>query len=215
MPSFELAVPGEGLYIEKKSKFLGAIASVSSEEEAAAFVTAKKKEHYQARHNCWAYVLQGEHGLLSRFSDDGEPSGTAGKPILDVLSGAGVVGVVLVVTRYFGGVLLGTGGLTRAYSAAAKDTLAHSQLLERVRGFRFTITTDYNGYGKIEYLLRQEEIPLCDTIYAADVQILCAVPEEKAQGLMKKITNETAGAAQIEQSAPLYYGLQEGHVQFL
>ena len=117
-----LTPAGEGSseYVEKKSRFLGRVFAVSSEDEARALLEAVKREHYDARHNCWCYILRGG---AKRYSDDGEPQGTAGQPMLNVFEREGIENVLCVVTRYFGGILLGTGGLVRAYTAAAKDAL--------------------------------------------------------------------------------------------
>ena len=124
-PYVILAETGNGYYEEKRSRFPAAAYPVRSEEEAAALIAAEKKKTYDARHHCWAYVL-GPNRETVRFSDDGEPSGTAGKPILEVLLGRGVRDALIIVTRYFGGTLLGTGGLVRAYTAASQDALDHA-----------------------------------------------------------------------------------------
>ena len=124
---------GQDEIIEKKSRFIATVAPVESEEEALAFIEAMKKKYWDARHNCFAYVI-GERGQLARCSDDGEPGGTAGKPMLDVLLGEEVRNVVVVVTRYFGGTLLGTGGLVRAYSSSTQAGLHASVIITRIRG---------------------------------------------------------------------------------
>ena len=143
---------GQDEIVEKKSRFIGYAVPVSSEEEAYAFVEKIRKQHYDARHNCYAFAIGSENTLL-RFSDDGEPQGTAGKPILEVITGNAVVNICIVVTRYFGGTLLGTGGLVRAYTEAAKLALSDAgihkmQLMKLVK-----ITTNYNDSGKVQYLL--------------------------------------------------------------
>lgn len=205
--SFELTGPGESEYVEKKSRFLGVCVPVSSEEEALEFIKAKKKEHYSARHNCFAYIISGESdsGLISRYSDDGEPSGTAGRPILDAIEYAGVTDCVLVVTRYFGGVLLGTGGLTRAYGQAAKDALANAPRVSRVEGRSITIQTDYNGYGRIEYILREAGLDDAENDFTDKVTITVNCPEEKKDDLVAKVIEETSGSAVITVSDPLIY----------
>ena len=138
---------GESEIVEKKSRFLAAAAHIDTEEEALAFIEEIRKKHYNATHNCYAYVL-GENFELQRFSDDGEPGGTAGKPILDVLTGEDIHDSVIVVTRYFGGTLLGTGGLVRAYSGAAKEGLLASAIITRKRGIKLKIRTEYTGLGE-------------------------------------------------------------------
>ena len=200
---------GESEYIEKKSRFLGVVIPVGSEEEAQEFIRSKKKEHYNARHNCYAYIvsdLESETpSPLKRYSDDGEPSGTAGRPILDALEYKGIINAVLVVTRYFGGVLLGTGGLTRAYTQAAKEALENAETVKRVEGRRVTIETDYNGYGKVEYILRESDLAAENTDYTDKVTITLLCPEEKTKPLCARITEETAASAKISISDPLIY----------
>ncbi len=210
--SYEIIQPGNSEYVEKKSRFIGILSTVGSEEEALEFIKAKKKQYYDARHNCYAYIIADS---IARSSDDGEPGGTAGRPILDVMEHAGIVNAVLVVTRYFGGVLLGTGGLTRAYSEAAKGAVADAVLMQRVEGRILTIGTDYNGYGKIEYILRQEECPVTDTQYDSGVTVTAVCPEEKHEALVKRITDETAAQARIEVSDPIVYGDMKGKIEIL
>ena len=146
-----LYLGGEGEIVEKKSRFIATTRPVKSEEEAVAFVEEIKKKYWDARHNCYAWVI-GEQGQLSRCSDDGEPAQTAGRPMLDVLLGEGIRDACVVVTRYFGGTLLGTGGLVRAYSGAVQEGLRHSVVVERLSGRQLRIFTDYNGIGKIQYV---------------------------------------------------------------
>ena len=119
-----------------------------------AYLEQIRKKYWDARHHCWAYVI-GEERVTERCSDDGEPSGTAGKPILEVIRGAGLHNIFVVVTRYFGGTLLGTGGLVRAYTESAREGISHSQIITKIYGFKLNLTTDYTGLGKIQYLLGQ------------------------------------------------------------
>ena len=155
---------GEGEIVEKKSRFIAAAAPVRSEEEALQFIESVRKRYWDARHHCYAYVI-GERGELQRCSDDGEPGGTAGKPILEVITGEEIRNVVLVVTRYFGGTLLGTGGLVRAYSSAAKEGLASSVIITKIPGVKLHIGTDYTGLGKIQYILGQRGLETLDAAY--------------------------------------------------
>ena len=143
---------GEGEIVEKKSRFIARVQATETEEEAAAFIESEKKRYWDARHHCYAYIL-GEQGQTVRYSDDGEPSGTAGRPILEVLTASGIRGLTLVVTRYFGGTLLGTGGLVRAYTQAAQAGLAASRVAVMRYGYAVTVGTDYNRIGRIQYLL--------------------------------------------------------------
>ena len=146
---------GEGEITEKKSRFIATVVPVHTEEEALKFIEAMKKKYWNATHNCFAYVI-GEHDELQRCSDDGEPGGTAGKPMLDVLTGEEIHNAAIVVTRYFGGTLLGTGGLVRAYSSAAKQGLASSVIITKIPGVKLRLATDYAGLGKIQYIFWTE-----------------------------------------------------------
>lgn len=141
---------GEGEIVEKKSRFIAYVKPVDTEEEANDFIESIKKKNWDARHNCSAVVI-GENNEFSRCSDDGEPASTAGKPMLEVLINEGIHNAAVVVTRYFGGVLLGTGGLVRAYQGAVKEGLAASVIVEKQKGAKYKITTDYNGIGKLQY----------------------------------------------------------------
>ncbi len=142
---------GTGEITEKKSRFIATVRPVSSEEEALAFLEEIRKKYWDARHNCYAYSV-GMNREYTRCSDDGEPSGTAGRPMLDVILGEDIYNVAVVVTRYFGGVLLGTGGLVRAYSKAVQEGFRESRIIEKKHGICLTVTTDYTGIGKIQYI---------------------------------------------------------------
>lgn len=195
---------GEGEIVEKKSRFIANVQATYTEEEAAAFIESVRKKYWDARHHCYAYIL-GEQGQTVRFSDDGEPSGTAGRPILEVLSGSGIRNLTLVVTRYFGGTLLGTGGLVRAYTQVAQAGLAKSRVAVMCYGYAFTVKTDYNGIGKIQYLLGKHGIPIGESVYTEQVSIEFLVPFEERERLIKEITEATAGGAQVSVSDPFYY----------
>ena len=203
---------GEDEIVEKKSRFIGQVFPVTTEEEAISLIEQTRKKYWDARHNCYAYIL-GEYGEITRCTDEGEPAGTAGRPILEVLQGEGIHDVLLIVTRYFGGTLLGTGGLVRAYSQAAKAGLAASQVLEKVRGHQLIIHTDYNGIGKLQYITAQSEIAVMDTQYTEDVTMTLAVPIEESAKLVKQITEATAGQAQIEGLEEIvHYAVADGKV---
>ena len=190
--------------VEKKSRFIATIRPVSSEEEAVAFIEEMKKKYYDARHNCSAFVI-GSKGELTRSSDDGEPSGTAGRPMLEVLTGSGIRNIAAVVTRYFGGVLLGTGGLVRAYSGAVKMALEQCETITRRYGVQMLIKTDYNGVGKIQYLLGSKDVVIQDSVYAADVQMTVLVPIEDYDRLCKELVEATNGRVGLEEVEKLYY----------
>ena len=190
--------------VEKKSRFIATIRPVSSEEEAVAFIEEMKKKYYDARHNCSAFVI-GSKGELTRSSDDGEPSGTAGRPMLEVLTGSGIRNIAAVVTRYFGGVLLGTGGLVRASSGAVKMALEQCETITRRYGVQMLIKTDYNGVGKIQYLLGSKDVVIQDSVYAADVQMTVLVPIEEYDRLCKELVEATNGRIGLEEVEKLYY----------
>lgn len=200
---------GTGEIVEKKSRFIANIRPVESEEEALAFVEQLRKKYWDARHNCYAYVL-GERQEILRCSDDGEPSQTAGKPMMDVLVGAGLTNVVAVVTRYFGGTLLGTGGLVRAYSAAVQEGLKNSSIITKCWGTELIIYTDYNGIGKLQYLFGQRQIPMMDAEYTDRVRFTVLVPASRVEEIRKAVTEATFGQAKIEESRSLYYAVVDG-----
>lgn len=195
---------GSDEIIEKKSRFIAEVRPVHSEEEALAFVAELKKKYWNASHNCWAFVC-GQRQELQRCSDDGEPQGTAGRPMLDVLLGEEIHDAAVVVTRYFGGTLLGTGGLVRAYSRAVQAGLAASAVIEKKKGSRLTIETDYNGVGKLQYLLGQRQIPIIDAVYAENVKTMVLVQEEAVKELLEAVTEATNGRAKTEEEKDLYF----------
>lgn len=183
---------GEGEYEEKKSRFLATIRPCVTETEANAFIDEMKKKYWDARHNCSAFVI-GKRGELTRCSDDGEPSGTAGRPMLEVLVNEGVRDVCVVVTRYFGGVLLGTGGLVRAYQAAVKDGLAHCKIGVMRAGVEIGLETDYNGVGKILYLLQTRRMEPLSADYGEKVAMQVICPVEEAEKIEKAMMDATQG----------------------
>lgn len=182
--------------VEKKSRFIADIFPVSTEEEALECLEKIKKQYWDARHHCWAYVIRGEQ-ILERCSDDGEPSGTAGKPILEVIKGAGLLNTLIVVTRYFGGTLLGTGGLVRAYTSASREGLAHSTIITRIYGFKLKIQTDYTGFGKIQYILAQRGIYTLNTDYTDIVELEVLVPEKEEKAVISEIIEGTNGKSTV------------------
>ena len=200
---------GTGEIVEKKSRFIATVRPVETEEEALAFIEEMKKKYWDARHNCWAYVL-GERQELLRCSDDGEPPQTAGRPMMDVLTGAGLTNTAAVVTRYFGGTLLGTGGLVRAYSAAVQEGLKNSRIITKCRGVRLSIGTDYNGIGRLQYLFGQRQIPMMDTEYTDRVRFAVLVPVSRVQEITKAVTEATSGQAVITEDRALDYAVVDG-----
>lgn len=205
---------GSAEIVEKKSRFIADTAPISSEEGFAAFMEQVRKRYWDVKHHCFAYVL-GENAELSRCSDDGEPSGTAGRPILDVLLSSGVRNACIIVSRYFGGVLLGTGGLVRAYGQAAKEGLAASTVADVYTGRRIRVDCDYSMMGKIQYIAAQEQIRCTDTVYADRVELTYMVREDAAAGFLAKITEATSAQAKTEQSEALRFALPEDKVLIL
>lgn len=202
---------GEGEIVEKKSRFIATTRPVESEAEALAFIAEMKKKYWDARHNCSAYVI-GERGETMRCSDDGEPSQTAGRPMLDVLTGQEICNICVVVTRYFGGTLLGTGGLVRAYTRAVLEGLKHSVVIEKFPGRQLQIITDYNGIGKLQYLAGQMNLKISETEYTDRVSVTLMVPEEKLPQLLAQVTEKTSGQVRILEQKKLYYALLEQEV---
>ena len=202
---------GSGEIIEKKSRFIANVKSVETVEEAQAYIEEMRKKYWDARHNCSAFSV-GTERVITRCSDDGEPGGTAGKPILEVISGSGIHNIVVVVTRYFGGVLLGTGGLVRAYSKAVQEGLAASKVILKQKGIALKITTDYIGLGKIQYIAGERNILVLDSEYTDKVVMKLLVPVQDVGSVQKAITEGTNGRAGIEKDQELYYAVIDGKV---
>ncbi len=203
---------GEGEIVEKKSRFIATVRPVESEAEATAFIAEMKKKYWDARHNCSAFVI-GENQELTRCSDDGEPAQTAGRPMLDVLLKEGITNVAVVVTRYFGGVLLGTGGLVRAYQKAVQEGLAASLVIEKRKGFLLYIDTDYNGIGKLQYLFAQKEISIMESEYGVAVRMTVLVPEERKEEIEKAVIEHTNGTAGLDWGEEVVYAALKGEVK--
>lgn len=199
-----LAECGVGEIEEKKSKFIANFRLVETEEQAMDFIEEMKKKYWDARHNCSAYII-GRKAELVRCSDDGEPSQTAGRPMLEVLMGAGLRNAAVVVTRYFGGTLLGTGGLVRAYTAAVQEGLKNSRIARMRYGVELMVDTDYNGIGKLQYIMGKRGIPIRNTEYADTVKLWVLAPYEEAEGLEKEIIQATSAKAKITRLKSDYY----------
>ena len=202
---------GSGEIVEKKSRFIANIKSVETVEEAQVYIEEMKKKYWDARHNCSAFSV-GTEQVTTRCSDDGEPSGTAGKPILEVISGSGIHNIVVVVTRYFGGTLLGTGGLVRAYTDATRAGIENSDIVEKIPGRRVDIAMDYTDLGKLQYLLAQNEVLTEDTEYTDKVIIHALFPESDKEMLKKKITEATSGRVMTQEGEEVYFGTVDGVV---
>ena len=194
---------GEHEIIIKKSKFIGHVKNVTTEEEATAFIESIKKKHWDATHNCSAYMV-GEHDEAQKANDDGEPSGTAGKPILEVIKKNKLKDTVIVVTRYFGGILLGAGGLIRAYGQSASEVLQEVGIIERILHTIVNITVDYTWLGKLENELNNKEYQVQGIDYLDQVTIKVYAEIGKEELLENFITNLTNGQAKITRGEQLY-----------
>lgn len=202
---------GTGEITEKKSRFIANVFPVATEEEVPVIIEETRKKYWDARHNCYAYII-GTNPGISKCSDDGEPQGTAGRPILDVLSGAGICNALIIVTRYFGGTLLGTGGLIRAYSEAAKAGLNVSRIVTKEAGKRVIIETDYNSIGKLQYITSQMDLAVINTKYTDKARIELAVPLNNVNGLINKVTEATSGQAGINAESDIYFAVIDKEV---
>lgn len=181
---------GSSEYVEKKSRFLGWVFAVSSEDEARALLEAVKREHYDARHNCWCYILKSGQ---KRYSDDGEPQGTAGQPMLNVLDREHVVDVLCVVTRYFGGILLGAGGLCRAYTKAAKDALDAAGICKMQPWLRQTVSAPYALFERVKLLIAAQAGVLEDAQYGADILVTYRIPAGADEALRTALREASSG----------------------
>ena len=205
---------GSGEIIEKKSRFIANVKSVETVEEAQAYIEEMRKKYWDARHNCSAFSV-GTERVITRCSDDGEPGGTAGKPILEVISGSGIHNIVVVVTRYFGGTLLGTGGLVRAYSSSAQAGIRASVIITRIRGLKLNIKTDYNGLGKVQYILGQRGIKLVDRIYTENVELSVLLPLGEVKTVEAEITEGTNGRVKMEEGDECWFAQIDGEPQIV
>lgn len=193
----------EAEIVEKKSRFLATVRPVTSEEEAKLFIDEMKKKYWNATHNVFAYQI-GERNELQRFHDDGEPPGTAGMPILNVLKGEDIKNTAIVVTRYFGGTLLGTGGLVRAYGKAAKEGILASGIAQMILYATFRITSNYADSGKIQYEVLQDNHIIHDTTYTENVTFQILVEYSQAEAFYKNINNITKGNAIVDREPERY-----------
>ena len=202
MNYFTISKPASDSFIEKKSEFIGYIAPVKTNDEAVAFINEIKAMHRKARHNVYAYILREDN--ISRYSDDGEPQGTAGVPVLEVLQKRGLTDVCVVVTRYFGGILLGGGGLLRAYSHAASIACDAAHIMDMRLCHRLTIKTDYNLYGKINYILPNFNVIIVNSDFVDAVTLEILVMSEKLEALRKELTEITNDSAEVTDFGELY-----------
>ena len=183
-------------FVEKKSKFIGYVKPISTENEALTFINEIKSKHWDARHNVYAYAVRKNN--VARYSDDGEPHGTAGVPILEIIKKNALQNVVVVVTRYFGGVLLGTGGLVRAYSQAASSAINSANIVEMNLCYDCSLVCDYNQYGKVGSIIGDCGGVTDNTDFLDNVRVLFHIKKEKFSGLSKKILEMSSGALQSD-----------------
>lgn len=201
--------------VEKKSRFIANVFKVESEEQAVDIVNNMKKKFWDARHNCYAYII-GNNNEVQKFSDDGEPSGTAGKPIMDIILSEKIHNCLIVVTRYFGGTLLGTGGLIRAYQEATKKGIAQSEVIDAIEGVSAYIDTDYNNMGKIQYICAEQNVLIEDIEYTDKVHIKLLIPKEYYMQFVHIITDRFSGNVEvIENGEQKYSKMASGEVILL
>ena len=202
MNYYTVSEAAEASFIEKRSEFIGYIAPVKTDEEAVNFINTIKAKHRKAKHNVYAYILRKDN--ISRYSDDGEPQGTAGVPVLDVLQKRGLTDVCVVVTRYFGGILLGGGGLVRAYSHAASLACDAAHTMDMCLCHRLKICTDYGMYGKLTYILPNFETITVNSDFSDSVTLELLVLSKKLSALISEITEITNGSAEITDCGELF-----------
>ncbi len=191
----------------KKSHFLGELRLCRTEEEAMAFVNEVRRKHRDARHHCFAMRIGRPGSVFERSSDDGEPQGTAGKPMLELLKGASLYDVCAVVTRYFGGTLLGTGGLVRAYSDALKEALAGSESAELKEGYSLRLKCDYSMANRIRRAAAAAELSLLEEYYGTECELVYLIPGEQMDSFARKVNELSAGAVEAAAgTAVAFYG---------
>lgn len=193
----------EARFIEKKSEFIGYLCPVQTEEQAVAFIEEIRAMHRKATHNCYAYILRENNA--ARHSDDGEPGGTAGVPIYEVLRKEGLTDVCCVVTRYFGGVLLGAGGLVRAYTKGAKDAVDAAQIKCMADAVKLAVTVDYGLYGRLAQVFADFDARVEDERFADNVRILLHIRAENSQKLTDKLVDVCNGAVSVEEIEKLNF----------
>ncbi len=194
---------GQDEFTEKRSRFIGCCKPASTAEEAVTFINEIKSKHWDAKHNVYAYVLSDSQ--IMRYSDDGEPQGTAGVPVLDVMKKSGVTDVVIVVTRYFGGILLGTGGLVRAYSHAAAAALAAAEPVTMRLCSECIVSCTYSQYGRVSAVIAECGGVVDDSIYGTDVDILFHIPSDLLGALNARLADATGGEVTAQADGERYY----------
>jgi len=199
---------GNGVYEEKRSRFISWVYPVSNEDEALKIISELRKKYWDARHHCYAYVIDGS-ARIQKFSDDGEPSGTAGLPILEIIKKKDLTNVLVVVIRYFGGILLGASGLVRAYGKAALEGLLDARIITKRQCLNIILNVDYHIYGKIQNYINSNKLPVRDTKFTDRVQIELIVEEEKKELFQKELDDITGGNADVIIDGKVYAGFDE------
>ena len=202
---------GTGEIVEKKSRFIANVYNIENEQQVSSYIKAIKKEHWDARHNCYAFVI-GDNNEIQRCSDDGEPTGTAGKPILEAILRSEIHNCLIIVTRYFGGTLLGTGGLVRAYGKASKIGLENSTILEKQFGNILKIVTDYNGLKKVQYIAGQMNLDILEIEYSDIVTITIVISVDIINEFEEKITESLAGKVVLQYAGDQYFAYDNGNL---
>ncbi|MGN8773240.1 IMPACT family protein [Candidatus Weimeria sp. HCP3S3_B5] len=199
---------GTSTITEKKSRFLGYVIPADSVSEAAEAIAALKKKHYDARHVCYAYRI----GSVIKSSDDGEPQGSAGRPIADLIEHEELDHCLIAVVRYFGGILLGVGGLIRAYTSAGQEAIRDAGLISIAWGFPLSVTMDYNDYGRVDFFLNENHLIPTATDYGANVRIRLMIPSESHDQIEKELNDMTSGRAVLDWGAETEYGISDGRI---
>lgn len=172
--------------VEKKSRFIGNVYYVESVKEAEEIIKMTNKNFFDSRHNCYAFRIMTENGMTERFSDDGEPSGTAGAPMLNVLASQNLSNVLVIVTRYFGGILLGTGGLVKAYTTATVEALNQAEVVQKAWGKEVKLVVNYGDLEKLRYYLKQNDVRICHIEYGENVNVMAEMMAEKLDDMLGK-----------------------------
>jgi len=205
---------GQGEVVEKKSRFIATLVPVATEEEAESYIASVKKQYYDARHNCYAYII-GSNMEKKKCSDDGEPSGTAGRPMLEVLEKNGLTNALVVVTRYFGGTLLGTGGLLRAYQGAATEALKDATIAKKLTGRTFTIRCPYTMLGKMEHYAEGGKVHFLDREYGENIVLKMLCEEKDYENVKLDITEMSEGKIAPEDVTTTEYAASDGKIIIL
>ncbi len=195
--------------VEKKSKFIAQVWHVESREEAENKIQQIKKQYADARHNCYAYCVLEEEQLITKSSDNGEPSGTAGVPILNVIVNQGLVNVLVVVTRYFGGILLGTGGLVRAYSNATSQAISKGKVIQMKKGWILKIETEYPNWRSLKHYLQKRQIHILQVLYHQTIEVLVEATQEEVEKLEEEHSEVTKYSKNVVRVSEKYIEVQE------